>query len=81
MIETINERIRVGAVFTGDQINPVWFTWKNRKYKIEQVTYTWRDREGEAILHYFNVLHSANLYELCLNNKTLVWHLLKVTQA
>lgn len=81
MTEMIDEQVRVGAVFSGDKVNPVWFTWRDRKYKIEQVTYTWRDREGDAILYYFSVLNSVNLYELRLNAKTLVWRLLKVTQA
>ena len=81
MTVVIDEQVRVAAVFSGDKVNPVWFTWRDRKYKIEQVTYTWRDREGDAIMYYFSVLHSVNLYELRLNAKTLVWRLLKVTQA
>lgn len=81
MPELINEQMKVGTIFSNGQINPVWFIWKNRKYNIEQVTYSWRDREGDAILHYFNVLSSANLYELCFNAKTLIWFLLKITQA
>jgi len=34
MSETINEQIRVGAIFSGDQINPVWFTWKDRQHPL-----------------------------------------------
>ncbi|MCP3678654.1 MAG: hypothetical protein GY721_14045, partial [Deltaproteobacteria bacterium] len=51
MITEIGEPIRAGVVFGADciggkKIKPVWFIWKERQYRIKEVTYTWTNKEG-----------------------------------
>ncbi len=81
MITEIGEPIRVGVVFGADciggkKIKPVWFTWKERQYRIKEVTYTWTNKEGSASVHYFSFFDCQNLYEFLYNNVTLLWKLL-----
>ena len=74
----INEKIKVGAVFENQLVKPRWFIWQNKKYQVKEITFTWKGKEGEAALLHFSVTDGANLYELCLNQKTLGWVLIKV---
>jgi hypothetical protein len=78
MEETIiNDPIDVGAVFGKGKINLKWFLWKRRKYDIKETTFTWKDREGDAVIQYFAVTDGATAFELFFNQKTLVWTLKK----
>ena len=73
------ERIEVGVVFTREGVKPRWFTWRGRRYKIEEVTYTWTEREGKTHLHFFAVTDDgANFFKLCYNSETLRWSLWEV---
>jgi len=83
MITKINEPIKVGAVFGADSIGgkklkPVWFVWKERQYRIKEVTYTWTNKEGRAFVHSFSVTDDQNLYEISYNTETMVWKLVAV---
>jgi hypothetical protein len=77
----IDEQIKVAAVFSGDVVCPKWFMWHNRKYLVTETTYTWQDSQGEAMIRYFAVTDGATLFELSLNQKTLVWRLEKTVTA
>ncbi len=79
MINNINERVKVGAVF-GDNfdIKPVWFIWQNQKYSINSITYRWSSRKGREALQHFSVTDGVNLYELCYNTGSSIWTLAKV---
>jgi len=78
MYTDIQEQVRVAAVFDRNRIKPRWFIWNGRKHNIQQITYRWKDREGEAPLIYFSVSDGQTLYELSFNQKTLNWRLEKV---
>ena len=83
MITEIDEPIKVGAVFGADsiggkKIKPVWFVWKGRQYRIKEVTYTWANNDGRAVVHYFSVTDDQNLYEISYNTETMVWRLMAV---
>jgi hypothetical protein len=83
MITEIGESIKVGVVFGvncigGKKIKPVWFIWKERQYRIKEVTYTWTNKEGSASVHYFSVTDDQNLYEIAYNTETMVWRLMAV---
>lgn len=75
--ETINESIDVGAVFGKNKIKPRWFVWNGRKIDVKEVTYTWKSREGDAVILYFAVTDGATSFELSLNQKTMCWILEK----
>ncbi len=78
MMEEILEQVRVGAVFGNGSIKPRWFIWKERKYPVDSVSYTWHDRSGEEPVYYFSVVAGADLYELSFYTKKMKWILNKV---
>jgi hypothetical protein len=84
-VERVQERIKVGVVFDpGKQraaVRPKWFVWNNRKYRITEITYTWHNRQGEAALVHFSVSDGANLFEICMNQKTLEWDLVNISSG
>ncbi len=72
---SIDEAIRVGAAFDGRRVIPMWFRWRNRRYRIKTVTFSWCTNHGMATLHHYSVSDGANLYELQFNAATLEWTL------
>jgi hypothetical protein len=78
MDDVIDEPILVGAVFSNG-IKPVWFMWNNKKHTVKEVTYRWKDRIGEAVVHHFSVVSdTGTIYEITFNSKTLDWRLRNV---
>ncbi|MCG2675845.1 DUF6504 family protein [bacterium] len=76
--EELDEPISVGAVFKGSRVEPRWFNWRGRRYPVKEVTYRWRDRRGEACLHYFAVSDGVATYEICFDNQGLDWRLCRI---
>jgi hypothetical protein len=73
----INEAIKVGAVFFQGKVRPVWFSWKGRQVKIEETAFTWKSREGSAVILHFSVTDGQGLYEVCYNMESLEWRITK----
>ena len=79
MLTEIDEPIEVGVVFRKNAVRPVWFFWKGRKYSLTELTYCWKEKVGDTMIHYFSVFDGANTFELCYDSKLLSWKLGKVT--
>ena len=71
----INERIEVLALFRAGKIYPRLFIWNNKKYKVREITYNWRERQGQEVINYFSVATRADLYQISFNNTSLGWRL------
>ena len=77
----ISENVKVYAVYseTGDRkfphdrLRPVMFIWRNREYRVQDVTYVWRETQGQAEVYHFAVSDGANVFELSYNAKALDW--------
>ncbi len=78
LVNEINEKIKVGAVFDGSKVSPKWFYWGKQKHGIEKIEHSWRGKEGDTRLIYFSVNDGSNVFEIRLNQKTLEWVLEKV---
>jgi hypothetical protein len=78
MMEEIMEQVEVGAVFGKGRLNPRWFIWKERKYPVEKVSYSWQEKNGQEKVCCFSVLAGANLYELSFYTITLKWMLNRI---
>ena len=73
-MERVREAIRIATVFApGRQIRPVWFDWRSRKHTIQEVCYSWRSRQGEALLLHFAVRTEEALCELVYNTGAQSW--------
>lgn len=77
-IQELDESIKVGAVFNGNNIVPRWFIWEKRKYQIEKINYEWQDKNGKEKLFCFSVISGANTYEITFNAERTVWRLCKL---
>jgi hypothetical protein len=71
----IDESIRVGAAFENRRVLPVWFVWRNRRYKVERVCFTWHSNQGNSKIYHYSVTDGINTYELRFNSNTLEWSL------
>ena len=61
MVYKVGESIRVAAIFgPGNRLRPVWFDWNRKKHTVTEVTYTWKDKEGDATLLHFAVSDGRN---------------------
>ena len=98
----INERVRVYAVYNEpgercaphERLRPVAFCWRNRQYRVREVTYVWRESRGESELYHFAVTAGEDrrpavgetgnspdqsVYELCYETRSLNWTLASVS--
>jgi hypothetical protein len=76
MIQEINEPITVLTRFSGGQLDPLRFKWKNRVFDIERITGKWEEHDGQYKLHYFSVItREEDFYELIYNTRTMGWTL------
>lgn len=78
MNESINENIDVIALFEQGRIKPLYFKWRNRKYKIKKVNLVHSSKKGSAVLYHFSVSDESNNYTLCFDSKDLSWELSEI---
>ena len=76
--EALNERIDVLAYFRHAKIFPRSFTWHDKEYQIESITYNWQERLGQAMINYFSVNCSGQLYQISFDNSTFRWQIDKL---
>ena len=62
----------------GNRVAPVWFDWRRRKHTVKEVTYTWRERQGNNTTLHFTVSDGADLFELAYNTSNQLWGLTAV---
>ena len=76
MIQDINEPVTVLTRFSGGQLDPLRFKWKNRVFDVDRVTGKWEEHDGQYKLHYFSVItKEEDFYELIYNTRTMGWTL------
>ena len=73
MVVFLNQNISVAAVFKGGDVFPRWFLYHGRKIAVKEVTYSWKETKGAALLHHFAVSDGANLYDIAFQPVALSW--------
>jgi len=76
--EALNERIEVLAYFKHTKIFPRSFTWNSKEYQIQAITYNWQERIGQALINYFSVNCTGQMYQISFDNSTFRWQLDKL---
>lgn len=76
--EILNERIDVLAYFKHAKIFPRIFTWNNKEYHVEAITYNWQEHLGQALINYFSVNCAGQMYQISFNNTTFRWQIDKI---
>lgn len=74
----LEERIKVLAFFSAGRILPRAFFWRDRKYKVKAVHYSWQERQGAEVINRFSVDTGADLYQLSFSNATYGWKIDKI---
>ena len=74
-VERIEEPIRVLAVFSGGEVSPVQFRWKNREYDVFAVNARWLDRQPDACLRHYSVQAGDETYYLHFSSQDMQWWL------
>lgn len=69
----IGKRISACAVFETGKTKPVWFVWDKRKINIKETTFTWKTKEGDAVVMHFSVTDGATYFELSFDQQNLEW--------
>lgn len=78
--DLLNERIQVLAFFKNARIFPQNFTWNNKEYPIQKITYNWQERFGQALVNYFSVISAGQMYQISFDNSTFRWQIDKIIQ-
>jgi hypothetical protein len=72
----VAESVKVAAIFApGSRIKPVWFEWRRQKHAVTELSYFWKDHEGDAARLHFAVSDGCNLFELIFNLSDQNWTL------
>ena len=69
------EAVEVTARFRGGHALPLCFTIGARSLAITRINFSWTERKGRTLLHYYSVSDSRDTYCLCFNAEALSWRL------
>lgn len=75
MIEVINEPISILVNFGNNKVLPLFFQWRNKKYKVEKLNLVHKKRDGADTIYYFNVTDKTNYFKLSFSTKNLGWRI------
>ena len=75
MLEQINEPISILVNFGNNKVMPLFFKWREKRYKIEKLNLVHKKRDGEYTTYYFNVSDKANYFKLSFTTKDLSWRI------
>jgi hypothetical protein len=76
-----NEDVKVYAIYREDngqeffhnRLRPLMFIWHNREYHVRDVTYVWRENQGQSEVYHFTVSDGASVFELAYHVHSLDW--------
>ncbi|PIS05490.1 MAG: hypothetical protein COT81_00545 [Candidatus Buchananbacteria bacterium CG10_big_fil_rev_8_21_14_0_10_42_9] len=58
-----------------DKVVPLFFKWRNHRYKVDKINLIHKQKEGRGIIYYFNVSHKTNYFKLSFSTIDLKWRL------
>ncbi|PLX20752.1 hypothetical protein C0584_04895 [Candidatus Parcubacteria bacterium] len=73
MHEKINEPIDVLVKFNQKKVEPTFFKWREKTYKIEKLNLVHRERDGDDKIYYFSVSDEINFFRLAFFTRDLSW--------
>ncbi len=75
MFEKINEPVEVLVKFNKTAVEPTFFKWRSKTYKIEKINLVHREGRGDGKVYYFSVSDNANFFRLAFFTGDLSWRL------
>jgi len=73
MYEKINEPIDVLVKFNREAVEPTFFKWREKTYKIEKLNLVHKKKDGNDKIYYFSVSDNANFFRLAFFTRDLSW--------
>ncbi len=78
MKAVLNDPIKIAVIFSPQGIRPVWFIRRGQRHHVTQVTMQWQTQEGSASILHVGATDGTHLFELALNQETLIWQLVSI---
>jgi len=78
MIEKIDEPIQVIVKFEKGILSPLYFSWRNRDYRIKKIEFIHSHYQGTVKLFFFSAIGAEANYELIFNSQNFTWRLGKI---
>ncbi len=73
MLEKLDDPIEVLTKFNKEKIEPLFFKWSGKTYKVEKVNLVYKDKDGLDKIYYFSVTDNANYFRLAFYTRDLSW--------
>lgn len=79
MYQEMDEAIEVMVLFRKHHMKPFRFRWKDRTYKISEVTGDWKTDVGTYRIRHFAVVDtSSNFFQLSYDERKTSWVISKI---
>lgn len=78
MLEKYDDPIEVLVKFEGERIQPTYFRWDKKVYRVEKINLIYRERDGSDKIYYFSVSDNANNFKLAFFTRDLSWRILEL---
>lgn len=75
MHEKINEPVEVLVKFNLNKVEPTFFKWRGKTYRIEKINLVHKERLGGDKIYYFSVSDEVNFFRLAFSTRDLSWKL------
>lgn len=79
MYQDMDETIDVVVLFQNNRMEPSRFRWKDRVYKVSEVTGNWKTDVGACQIRHFAVVDvSSNFFQLSYDERKTRWLISKI---
>jgi len=75
MFEKIDEPVEVLVKFNRTAVEPSFFKWRGKTYRVEKINLVHKERAGNDKIYYFSVSDNANFFRLAFFTRNLQWRL------
>ncbi|MDO8593093.1 MAG: hypothetical protein Q7R92_05005 [bacterium] len=75
MHEKINEPVEVLVKFNQAKVEPAFFKWRGKTYRVEKINLVHKERLGNDKIYYFSVSDEVNFFRLAFSTRDLSWRL------
>jgi hypothetical protein len=75
MLEKLNEPIEALVQFNKNKVEPTYFRWRQKTYKVEKINLVHKERDGNDKIYYFSVSDNANYFRLAFFTRDLSWRI------
>jgi len=67
--------VEVFVHFSKGRLVPVSFSLNENKYTVQRINYSWSERRGRSVIHFFSVSDTSDTYQLSFNSETFAWRM------